>query len=898
MKKGSDEGETASSESHRSKFVRWFSELKNTDVGVAGGKGASLGEMYCYKFPIPPGFVITAQAYSYFIEQAGLGEKMKKILDSIDIQDTKELDDACKKIRQMIVDAQLPEDLATEIIEAYDVLDVDKQKIAGATREVLSILKNSHEPPFVAVRSSATTEDLADASFAGQQESFLNVKGKENLIENVKKCMASLFTARAVYYRTKKGFLHDKAYLAVVVQKMINSEKSGVMFSRNPVSADENIVIEAVWGLGEGIVSGMIKPDHYVIDKNLTEFKVVETEVSEKKTAIVRNSSGNNEIIKLIESRSKQQVLNGYEIKVLAQYARRLEEHYKKPQDIEFAIADNEVYIVQSRPITTKFSAVKDVKFTSEAILSGLGASPGISSGTVKIIHDLSELEKVKKGDVLVTEMTNPDMVVSMQKAAAIVTDEGGVTSHAAIVSREMGIPAVVGTGEATKKLKDGQVITVDGNKGKVYDGKGETHLAEVKQIVPTKTKIKLVVDLPDFAERAALSGSKYVGLTRIEGIIAESGKHPLYFVKNNKIEDYSAIVFTGLARIAEYFEEMWIRTSDIRSDEYMNLEGASKQAEGNPMLGNHGIRFGLKNRKIMEAEVQAVKALALKYPAKTFGIMVPQVIKLEEVIETKKIASEIGMPKNVKIGIMVETPAAVQIINSLCEAGISFVSFGTNDLTQYILAIDRNNETVQYLYNEMDPAVLSALSYVIRRCKKYGVETSICGQAGSREEMVKFLLSEGIDSVSVNADAAYTISKLIAELEGSGTSEADNLAKNENVSFKDKIVSGIKSILGSKAENNSEEKEIEEKLISAEDNLISQPEEVKNEEKENLEGRIAGLKFESPFDGQNGRDIEEVLLKELSDPAFDNYSPGQVETGKGVPLVNDSFLSEEIRER
>ena len=339
-------------------FVKWFSELNNKDVPIAGGKGASLAEMYINKFPIPPGFIITAQAYAYFIEKAGLKEKIKEVLDKIDIEDTRGLEIACKQVRELIENASMPPELESEITEAYDVLDVDKQKITGATKEVLSILKNSHEPPFVAVRSSATTEDLADASFAGQQESFLNVKGKESLINNVKKCFASLFTARAVYYRTKKGFAHDKAYLAVVVQKMINSEKSGVMFSKNPVSDDECIVIEAVWGLGEGIVSGRVKPDNYIVDKNLEDFKINKAEVAEKKTAIVRNSAGQNEIVKLIENRSKQQVLTGYEIKILAQYARRLEEHYKKPQDIEFAIADNEIYIVQSRPITTKFSKI------------------------------------------------------------------------------------------------------------------------------------------------------------------------------------------------------------------------------------------------------------------------------------------------------------------------------------------------------------------------------------------------------------------------------------------------------------------------------------------------------------------------------------------------------------
>lgn len=748
-------------------FVRWFSELSNKDIAIAGGKGASLAEMYINKFPIPPGFVITAQAYSYFIEKSGLTEKIKNALEGLEIEDTKKLEDVSKELKRIIENASIPKDMSEAIIESYEILDVDKPDFVSTKKGALDILKSAHEKPFVAVRSSATTEDLADASFAGQQESFLNVKGDEDLILKVKKCFASLFTARAIYYRIKKGFSPDKAQLAVVVQKMIDSDKSGVIFSKNPISDKGEIVIEAVWGLGEGIVSGMIKPDHYIIDQNLEKLKIIETEVSVKKVAITRSSSGENQTVKLTEDRAKQQVLSSHEIKILAQYAKSLEEHYKKPQDIEFAISGKEIYIVQSRPITTKFSSEKRQDISGKVLLSGLGASPGIGTGIVKIIRNLDEQEKIKKGDVLVTEMTNPDMVVSMQKAAAIVTDEGGITSHAAIVSREMGIPCVVGTDEATKILQEGSYVTVDGNVGKVYEGKGETKLVEVNPIVPTKTKIKVIVDLPDFAERAAKSGASGIGLVRLEGIIAESGKHPLFFVENKKIEDYVSILTKGLKKIVEHFDEMWVRTSDIRSDEYQHLQGAPQQKEGNPMLGDHGIRFSLKHKEIMKSEIEAIKKVAEHFPNKKIGVMVPQVISVDEVRRTKEIAKEVNVPSNVKIGIMVETPAAVQIINQICEEGIQFVSFGTNDLTQYMLAIDRNNTEVQNLFDEMNPAVLSALSYVIRRCKKFEVETSICGQAGSKEEMVKFLISEGIDSISVNADAAEKVSKLVAQIEG-----------------------------------------------------------------------------------------------------------------------------------
>lgn len=685
------------------------------------------------------------------------------------------------------------------------------------------------------------------ASFAGQQDTFLNVKGNRELIEKVKACFASLFTARATYYRQKKGFAHDKAYLSVVVQRMIDSEKSGVIFSQNPVKNDNTIVIEAVWGLGEGIVSGQIKPDHYAVSGTLEKFDIKESKIADKKIAIVRNSAGNNETVKLKEERSKQQVLTNYEIKRLAQYAKQLEDHYNKPQDIEFAIERSQIYIVQSRPITTKASDEKSSEIKGKILLSGLGASPGVSSGIVKIIYAMSDLPKIKQGDVLVTKMTNPDMVVAMQKASAIVTDEGGLTSHASIVSREMGIPAVVGTGEATEKLKEGQTITVDGSTGHVYEGKAETHLAEIKPIVQTKTKIKVIVDLPDYAQRAAQSKAKGVGLTRLEGIIASSGKHPIKFVKENKISEYTNVLVQGLKKIVEPFEEVWIRSSDIRSDEFRHLEGSPKEIEGNPMLGDHGIRFSLKHPDILKAELMAVKTIAQTFPHKKIGLMMPQIISVSELQQTKAMAKEINIPENVKIGIMVETPAAVQVIEDLCKEGISFASFGTNDLTQYTLAIDRNNTEVQHLYNEMHPAVLNSISHVIKVCKEYNVETSICGQAGSREDMATFLLSQGINSLSVNADAANKISELIAKLESSN--------------------------------------QLEQKEATTEITINETPQ---NNDFQNQNQELAPIMIQSPEEYPESKDIEEIVLEELGN----EYMPGNLENKeeKEIPKLNDAI--------
>ncbi len=814
-------------------LIVWFSELSNKDISVAGGKGASLGEMYNSKFPIPPGFVITANAYSQFIKASSLSEKISPLLDNLDLNNTEKLQEISKQIRSIIEEAPLPEELEIAIKEAYEVLDVDKNQYHGATEGALSILKNGHEPPFVAVRSSATTEDLADASFAGQQDSFLNVKGEKELLNYVKKCFSSLFTARAIYYRTKKNFKHENSKLAVVVQRMVASDKSGVIFSRNPIKSDDSIVLEAVWGLGEGIVSGKIKPDNYVIHRDLENFKVLSEQITDKKIAITRDSSGKNTTVNLTEERSNRKVLSSYEIKRLAQYAVQLEEHYKKPQDIEFAIEGEDIYIVQSRPITTIVQESSDnQEIQGELLMEGIPASPGTNSGTVKIVHSMDELSKVKQGDVLVTEMTNPDMVVTMQKSAAIITNEGGMTSHAAIVSREMGIPAVVGTNDATHKLKDGQVVTVDGSSGKIYAGRGEKKIVEILPAVETKTKIKLIVDIPEAAKRAARSQLKSVGLVRLEGIIAKSGKHPLAFVKENKENDYIQVLVSGLDELSQPFEELWIRTSDLRSDEYSHLEGAPNESEGNPMLGDHGIRFSLRHPTILKSELKAVKEIADEYPQKKFGIMIPQLVSLSEFKETKRIAQEeIHLPKNVKLGIMVETPAAVQQINEFCELGIDFVSFGTNDLTQYILAIDRNNGDVQYMFDEMHPAVLSALSYVIRRCQKHGVETSICGQAGSKPEMAKFLVEQGIDSISVNADAARKVSEMVQKIE-QGRSTQSTTEKTTLVSNQASLpnhphvnqISQIKQEEPTKEQQNSHpnSSEIKEELIPRETQSVN----------------------------------------------------------------------------
>lgn len=784
--------------------IVWLSEINKKDIAIAGGKGANLAEMYNTGLPVPPAFIVTAQAFATFLNKSKLRDKILAIVNSIDLENTTELETKAKEIQQLIVSAEMPEELATEIIEAYEAL--------GAESTEVTKLLGKAEPVFVAVRSSATTEDLTTASFAGQQETFLNIRGNEALLEAVKKCWASLFTARAIYYRSRKGFSHEKSYIAVIIQKMINSDKSGVTFTINPVTNNKNeIVIEAVFGLGEGIVSGTIEPDTYIVTKTNLELK--NKRIGKKKLLFTRNFEGKTIKKEIPEKEWDKQVLNDHELKLLANYAIRIEEHYKWPQDIEWAIEKDKIYIVQSRPVTTiKKEIEKETKKEIEGklLLEGLAASPGIASGVVKIISELKDLNKIQPGDILVTRMTNPDMVVTMQKAKAIVTDEGGLTAHAAIVSREIGLPCIVGTKIATKLLKDGQIITVDGTNGKIYEGEIEAIEIEEKlkieekptiaapkpnlaMLIPpevreafemarkrkeseskegTKVKgtlVKVNCDLPDVAERAAATGADGVGLVRIEFIIAKAGIHPAEYIRRKEAHKYSELLANGIEKIAKAFQgkPVWVRTSDIRTDEYRNLIGAEQEPkEDNPMLGWHGIRRSLDEPEILKAEFKAIKILHDK-GYKNIGVMIPFVTSVEELRKAKALCREVGLEPchDVEFGVMIETPASCMIIEELCSEGISFVSFGTNDLTQLTLGIDRNNEKLARLYDEMHPAVLRLIEMVINVCKMYGVETSICGQAGSRIEMAQFLAKKGISSISANIDSVKLIREAIANI-------------------------------------------------------------------------------------------------------------------------------------
>ncbi len=740
--------------------IIWLSELSKKDAKIAGSKAANLGELYNLNFPVPQAFVITTQAFNTFIEKTK--DQIKEILKKINIEDTKDLEEKSREIRSIIINSEMLPELRKEILEAYDHFNVDLEGLKSSP-DAMAIMKSAREPIFVSVRSSASAEDLSDTSFTGQLDSFINIKGNNELIEYVKKVFASIFTARAIYYIRKKGF-DDFVSPSVIVQKMISSDKAGAIFSQDP-RTQEGILIEAVYGQGKGLISGKIKPDQYKLSD---ELEILKEKISDKKIAITRDGAGLTKTVQLTPERSNQRTLKTHEIKQLAEYAKKIEQHYEKPQDIEFAIENDKIFILQTRAITTSKKQEQE-KLDGNLLTQGLPASSEIVSGNVKIILSTKDLEKVKQGDIIVTTRTTPEMILTMQKAAGIITDEGGTTSHIAILSREIGIPAIVGTENSTSILRDCQEITIDGFTGKIFEGKAKNQELEIKPVLQTKTKVKTIIELPKFAERASKTNSDGVGLIELEGIIASSEKHPLYYKQNNCLEEYTKLIERGLLQIAELFigKEIWVRTPDIKSDKSSKLE-CSKESEKNPLLGLHGIRFSLKHRDIFKAELQAIKNLADK--GHKFGIMLPQVISPEEIKQAKSILQQMQMlgNENIKIGATVETPAATILIKDICQEGLDFISIRTDDLTQYTLAVDKENEETQHLYNDLDWAIKKQVSRVIRECKKNNIKTSICGGASSKKEMVEFLVKAGIDSISVNSDSAYEISKIIYNLENS----------------------------------------------------------------------------------------------------------------------------------
>ncbi|RRJ28047.1 phosphoenolpyruvate synthase [Halocatena pleomorpha] len=755
--------------------VLWLDTIGSDDLDSVGGKGASLGELTGAELPVPPGFVVTAGTYRSFIEQTGIDDALFEAVD-IDPDDSSALADAEETAEELIMNTELPEEIASGILEAYDEV--------------------GNGEAFVAVRSSATAEDLPDASFAGQQETFLNIT-REALLDRVKQCWASLFTKRAIYYREEQGFDHDIVDIAVVVQEMVDAEKSGVMFTSHPSTGDDEIIVEAAWGLGEAVVSGSVSPDNYVIDPATAEPTTIT--IADKKAMHVKDSkTGETVETEVPDEKRTERVLTDEEIARLTELGRRVEDHYGTPQDVEWAIIDpsedesgDGVFMLQSRPITTISDETTtpqaeatdgsglEAKQRSEVLLKGLGASPGVVSGPAQIVTKLDQLDKVGEGDIIVTEMTTPDMVPAMKRAAGIITDEGGMTSHAAIVSRELGVPAVVGSGSATTQIDDGQVLTIDGDKGTVEEGATEEDTEDhephedVRPQSPVKpmtaTEVKVNVSIPEAAHRAAVTGADGVGLLRLEHMILSTDKTPERYIRDHGADAYIEEIVSGVRGVADEFypRPVRVRTLDAPTDEFRQLKGGEDEPdEHNPMLGYRGIRRSLDRPNVFEHELEAFRRL-FDMGYDNVEIMLPLVNDVEDVHRAKSLMKDVGIDPSIRTwGVMIETPASALCVEEMADAGISFASFGTNDLTQYTLAVDRNNENVASRFDELHPAVLKLIGDTIETCRENGVDTSICGQAGSKPQMVRYLVNTGISSISANIDAVRDVQHEVKRVE------------------------------------------------------------------------------------------------------------------------------------
>lgn len=743
--------------------IKWIEEVNNKDVEIVGGKAASLGELKSADLPVPDAFVVTAETFREYINNTEIDKEIFEILDEVNVNNSNELKEASNEIKKIILNTDIPESLKEEIHRAYEELS-----------------KESDEKAFVAVRSSATAEDLPDASFAGQQETFLNIKEEGNVVEAIKKCWASLYTGRAIFYREKQNFDHSEVNIAVIVQKMVDAEKAGVIFTSHPTTGKDEVIIEAGWGLGEGVVSGQVSPDHYIIDRKT--YEITKTEISTKNTMFIKDPKTGETIEKEVpKDKNNARILSEEEVKRLTKLADTVEKHYGTPQDVEWAIKEGKIYMLQSRPITTitGIESEEEVTDKGEVLVEGLGASPGTAAGKVKIIKKLDEIDKIKKGDIMVTTMTTPDMVPTMKKAAAIITDEGGMTCHAAIVSRELGTPAVVGAENSTSVLKDGMLVTVDGERGKITKGESAEEKEETKgieeKVVKTKsqevtaTDIKVNVSIPEAAERAAKTGADGVGLLRIEHMVLGLNRHPQSYIDAGEKDEFIEELFGGIGKVCDEFypKPVWVRTLDAPTDEFRSLEGGEHEPkEHNPMLGMRGIRRDLKYPENFEMQIKAIKKLQGK-GYDNIGVMLPLVHDRKEVKKAKELMKSTGLDmEKLDFGIMVETPASALIIEDIIEEGIDFVSFGTNDLTQYTLAVDRNNENVSYAYDERHKAIIKLIERVIKKCNKAGVDSSICGQAGSYPDIVEKLVNLGISSVSANIDAVNEIRNTIAKTE------------------------------------------------------------------------------------------------------------------------------------
>ncbi|MBK7430059.1 MAG: phosphoenolpyruvate synthase [Bacteroidetes bacterium] len=780
-------------------FIKEFSEIRITDIPKVGGKNAGLGELFSQLtskgIKVPPGFAVVSEGYFEFLNYNKFIPELTSILSQLNIKTFENLSDIGSRARQLILSGKFPEPLKNEILQAYSKLNT-----------------SSKNPKTFAVRSSATAEDLPNASFAGQQETFLNVSGEDNLIKACHRSYASLFTDRAIKYRVDNGFEHMKVALSIGVQVMVRSDlaSSGVMFTLDPDSGFQNtVLISGAWGLGENVVQGTVNTDEFLVFKPFIK-KVKQAIISHKlgsklKTMVYAKKDINEiqrpeeAIINLDTSieKQKQFVLNDSEIILLAEWACLIQEHFKRHMDIEWAKdgPEGELYILQARPETihneNKHTIFKQYSLTEKgkAICKGAGLGNKIVSGKARILHSTSEISKLNIGEILVTERTDPDWDPILKKAAAIITDQGGRTSHAAIVAREVGASAVVGTGNATKTILDGQIITVStakGNEGIVYDGKlhwdeKEIDLSTIKK---TKTKVMLILAHPDEAFGYSFLPNDGVGLMRMEFIISNSiGIHPMALKHFNEIsdektkqkiesltieyKDKSAFFINKLAEstakmaAAFYPKDVIVRMSDFKSNEYAGLIGGKQfePEEENPMIGFRGASryYHPLYKEAFEMECQAMKIVREEMGFTNVKLMIPfcrTISEAEKVIEVMKTCGLKRGENELELYVMIEIPSNALLAEEFAKHFDGF-SIGSNDLTQLTLGADRDSELLAEIFNPFDPAVMQLIEMTLSKAKKTGTHTGLCGQAPSDyPEYAQFLVKNGIDSISFNPDA------------------------------------------------------------------------------------------------------------------------------------------------
>ncbi len=770
-------------------LVLWFDNLRNTDVSIVGGKNASLGEMIHAALPVPFGFAVTAYSYEKYIAEKKIAEQIYKIItDTVtNPNDPRQYDVASKKIRELIEKTPMPKDIEASIRSAY--VELNKR----------FNLKDT----FVAVRSSATAEDLPDASFAGQQETYLNVKGADDLIDKVRKCWSSLFTPRAIFYRTEKGFPHEKVFISVGVQKMVNSRAAGVMFTINPVTGNrDEIVIEGNFGLGETVVSGAVNPDDFVVDKNSMLIK--ERRISRKTVKYVRDpKTGKTVHLDIPEAEQKTVCISDQEINKLSELAKRIEKHYGKPMDIEWAIDQDlsfpeNMMLVQARPETVFGTKTTEVAKMEEnkaqdlkVIVRGISAGRrGYGIGKAKVVLNPDDANRdMCKGDILVTGMTDPDFVPFMKMASAIVTDKGGITSHAAIVSRELNIPCVVGTENATQILKTGQDYTVDSRNGVIYEGimaqavqpavsnNGGAFMQMAEAAPVTATKIYMNLGTPEMIEQYKNLPFEGIGLMRTEFILASAiGTHPMAFVDAGQSQQFVDKLADGIATVARAIQPkpVVVRLSDFKTNEYRGLKGGEKYEiiEENPMLGWRGCSRYISKwyDKAFRLECQAILKCRKEWALKNVYVMLPMVRTLWEAKAVLQIMKEEGLERNkdFKVWFMAETPSIGIMADEFSKLVDGF-SIGSNDMTQGVLMIDRDSERLGQMgyFDERDPAVKRIIAHLIKAAHENGCTVSICGEGPSNlPDFAEFLVRVGIDSISVNNDAVVATRKHVASVE------------------------------------------------------------------------------------------------------------------------------------